>query len=208
MNETRRSRDSRFYPPLRDSARKLALALLLILLTVLTPLSWWPAWGSLLLIEFILIARNPPAKRFWWTRFPAFLFFLASVSLSIPLSQHFEQGTLRGWTIFERGMLAFLATVWLTTVLSHVELLRVLRAWKLPAFLVEALAFMLRYLSLISTERKTLQQARAARTFHRGSLITTWRTSSYIIAAILIRAFDRADRIYQAMKARGWKGPS
>ncbi|MAT15825.1 MAG: hypothetical protein CMJ46_11225 [Planctomyces sp.] len=208
MNEPRPGRGTYPARALRASSLKLGAALLLILLAVTIPLAWWPLWSGVLAVELLLLIRNPPLLRFWWTRLPLFLLFLGSVALTFPLSHHFEQGWWRAAIIFERGTLAFLATVWLTTVLAPLELVRVLRAWKLPVFLVESLAFMLRYLSLLSTERQTLQQARAARTFTRPSLITAWRTSAYIIATVLIRAFDRAERIYQAMKARGWRGHS
>ncbi|QDU81157.1 Cobalt transport protein CbiQ [Polystyrenella longa] len=206
MSDLRFGERARLLPAARHATIKLIIVLLLIVTAVCTPVSWWPLWGAILLIEVGLLIRNPPDSRFWWPRLPVFVLFLGSVALSIPLSQHFEQGWLRAAMIFERGMLAFLATTWLTTVLTPLELIHVLRRWKMPPFLVESLAFMLRYLNLLSTERKTLQQARAARAGKKTGLITAWKTSAYIIATVLVRAFDRAERIYLAMKARGWKG--
>ncbi|MEZ6047591.1 MAG: energy-coupling factor transporter transmembrane component T [Planctomycetaceae bacterium] len=191
---------------LRYSACKLLLAFLLIFVAVLTPLSWWPLWGCLFLVEVGLLIHNPPKLRFWWTRFPYFLFFMISVSVAIPLSQHFQAGWERGMTIFMRGMLAFLATTWLSLVISPLNLIEVLRRAKFPRFLVESLAFMLRYLSLLSTERETLLQARDSRTFNQPGLVSSWKSSAYILAAVLLRALTRAERIYLAMKARGWRG--
>ena len=60
-----------------------------------------------------------------------------------------------------------------------------------------------RYLFVLADESARMRRARASRTFTAGRRFR-WHTLSTIIAQLFLRASDRADRIYNAMQARGW----
>jgi len=49
-----------------------------------------------------------------------------------------------------------------------------------------------------------MQRARASRTYSNRRRVT-WSSLSAVIAQLFIRSVGRAERIYLAMCARGWK---
>jgi len=63
---------------------------------------------------------------------------------------------------------------------------------------------MYRYLFVLVDEAQRMKRARASRTFtvRRGR---SWRTLATVVSQLFIRASERAERIYGAMCARGWK---
>ncbi len=84
------------------------------------------------------------------------------------------------------------------------ELLGVLRRMRMPGPLLTTIALMYRYLPLLAEESARMQRARASRTFsHRRAV--AWGNAAGVAARLFVRAADRAERIYLAMCARGWK---
>ena len=66
------------------------------------------------------------------------------------------------------------------------------------------LFFVYRYLFVLIEEAAAMQQARDARSFGRKSYpLKVWGT---LVGQLLIRTFDRAERISRAMLARGFTG--
>jgi cobalt/nickel transport system permease protein len=65
------------------------------------------------------------------------------------------------------------------------------------------LALMHRYLFVLADESARMRRARQSRTFSPRKGLR-WHTASTIVAQLFLRASDRADRIYDAMRARGW----
>jgi len=63
---------------------------------------------------------------------------------------------------------------------------------------------MQRYGPVLIDESRRMQRARSSRTF-RGGRFSTWAISGGIIAQLFLRTLNRAERIYLAMCARGWK---
>jgi len=84
------------------------------------------------------------------------------------------------------------------------EILRVLRRLRVPSPMLTTLALMYRYLPVLAEESGRMQRARASRTFSRRRRVL-WRNLAGIAAQLFIRTVDRAERIYLAMCARGWK---
>lgn len=84
------------------------------------------------------------------------------------------------------------------------ELLGVLRRLHLPAPLLTTLALMYRYLPVLIDESVRMQRARTSRTFARRRM-AAWHNAAGVAGQLFVRAADRAERIYLAMCARGWK---
>jgi cobalt/nickel transport system permease protein len=73
-----------------------------------------------------------------------------------------------------------------------------------PRVFVVQLLFLYRYLFLLGEEALRMVRARAQRSFDgRG---TGWRSTASLLGHLLLRTLDRAERIYTAMKARGFRG--
>lgn len=82
------------------------------------------------------------------------------------------------------------------------EILEALRWFRLPAVLVDTLAYMYRYLFLLFDEYSAMKASARVRGGYAGYKVGM-KTSGLIAAQIFLRAYDRAERISHAMKARG-----
>jgi cobalt/nickel transport system permease protein len=97
-----------------------------------------------------------------------------------------------------------LALVLLTWTTPFQEILQVLRGLRLPSVMLSTVALMYRYLPVLAEETRRMQRARASRTFN-GRRRVAWVGLGTIIGQLFIRSVERAERIYLAMCARGWK---
>jgi cobalt/nickel transport system permease protein len=98
-------------------------------------------------------------------------------------------------------VLAMLVLIWTTPFL---EILQELRRWRVPAVMLTTLALMYRYLPVLAEEARRMSRARASRTFSSRRRLS-WNNVALVIGQLFIRSADRAERIYLAMCARGWK---
>jgi cobalt/nickel transport system permease protein len=60
-----------------------------------------------------------------------------------------------------------------------------------------------RYLFVLRDESGRMGRARSARTFTRGRRFA-WLAAASVVGQLFVRASARAERIYDAMCARGW----
>jgi cobalt/nickel transport system permease protein len=70
--------------------------------------------------------------------------------------------------------------------------------------MLTTLALMYRYLPVLGGEARRMSRARASRTFSAQRGIS-WSNVALVIGQLFIRSTERAERIYLAMCARGWK---
>jgi cobalt/nickel transport system permease protein len=78
--------------------------------------------------------------------------------------------------------------------------------------MVSIIAFMYRYLGVLAAESSRMSRARAARSAvapdgRRGGSIA-WRAkvTGGLVGALFLRSYERSERIYAAMQARGFEG--
>jgi cobalt/nickel transport system permease protein len=113
-----------------------------------------------------------------------------------------------GWRLFlflvAKCTLCLLAMVLLSNTTPFAELLRVLKAARVPPLLVTTLSLMYRYVFVLVDEAQRMQRARTSRTFTPGRA-WAWRSTATVVSQLFIRASERAERIYGAMCARGWR---
>ncbi len=180
---------------------KLGAALALASGTAGAPVTrlWWHASVAalLLLIVFTNKIRIWPllARLLWFSP------FVAGAALASAL-----QGPAGpGWrAVALRGSLCLLTMLVLGATTSFSSLLVALRRARVPALLVTTLALMHRYLHVLSDEAERMKRARACRTFTR-SRPRAWLASGEVVGRLFVRASERAERIYLAMSARGWR---
>jgi cobalt/nickel transport system permease protein len=84
------------------------------------------------------------------------------------------------------------------------EVLLGLKRLRFPSLLATSLMLMLRSLDILNDERRAILRSRAARGGERVSMIDEWRGRAGLVGLLLMRASDRSERIYRAMKSRGW----
>ncbi len=190
-----------------DARMKLGTALGLVLAVVCVPRGWTftvPvvfASGAILLISVAALSRLPIGFLFYrLLLLEPFVFGVASLSLWQP----------HGWVVFwhavVRSTLCLATLVLLAATTPFSEIVRVLRAWRVPALLLTTLTLMDRYLFVLVEESGRMQRARASRTFGTRPRWAVWRSLAETLGQLFVRSVERAGRIYAAMCARGWQG--
>jgi cobalt/nickel transport system permease protein len=103
-----------------------------------------------------------------------------------------------------KANLCLLTTVLLANTTPFTEIVRVLQRLRVPWLFVTTLTLMHRYLFVLADEAERMRRARVSRTFTRGRRFQ-WQALSSVVGQLFVRASERAERIYNAMCARGWK---
>lgn len=110
-----------------------------------------------------------------------------------------------GWISFLSILLRFVlcvsAAIILIATTGFYKICDALRTLKVPAVLTNQLMLLYRYLYLLTEEIVRLVRARKLRTF--GKKGEGVRSTSALIASFLSRTIIRANRIHEAMRARG-----
>lgn len=193
---------------------KLACAGALLIISVIIPLRDqiatrpWPAAGGPWLvfgsIAFLLVSVAA-ASRIPLLFLVKRLMFLESFVLGVALLPLLEAGGIAIFArLIVRGTLCLLAVLLLANTTPFAEILRVLRRLRIPAILITLLALLYRYLFVFVDEAERMDRARASRTFLEGRR-RLWRARAGVIGQLFVRSTIRAERIYAAMCARGWK---
>jgi cobalt/nickel transport system permease protein len=179
---------------------KLGAGLVLITLTVLLPPTVaWFVFGALLLALVTLLSRISPL--FLLKR----LLLLAPFVLGVVIVNAFHPAYRAHWPLLLiRSMLCLLTVILVSNTTPFSEVLRVLRRVRVPALLITTMALMHRYLFVLAEEAERMRRARASRTF-TARRRWQWPVLATVAGQLFIRASERAERIYAAMCARGFK---
>ncbi len=76
----------------------------------------------------------------------------------------------------------------------------------LPDKLTHLFLFTYRYIHVIHREYIRLQNSMKIRAFHPGTNLHTYKTFAYMVGMLLVKSFDRAQRVHNAMLCRGFRG--
>jgi cobalt/nickel transport system permease protein len=112
---------------------------------------------------------------------------------------------LAGLLALRANAIVLLITVMLSTV-ELVALGHALQHLKVPEKLVHLLLMTVRYVELLRHEYHRLRQAMKVRAFRPGMSLHTYRSIGYLVGMLLVRSFERSDRVLAAMKCRGFTG--
>lgn len=89
---------------------------------------------------------------------------------------------------------------------SLFSLVHALRHLYVPEKLVNLFFFCYRYLHVVHHEYNKLSNAMKIRCFQPGTNVHTYKTYAYLLGMLIIKSFERSERVYQAMLCRGFKG--
>lgn len=183
------------------AAVKLAAAVALVLATLLLPRAQWPGFVAIAAALVLVTALSRIPATFIAKRLLLLEPFVIGVAVLALFQPH-------GWIVFlallVKTNLCLLTMILLSNTTPFSEVLRVLKRLRVPAVLVTTLALMYRYLFVLVEETARMRRARAGRTFarRRGA---AWQSLATIVSQLFIRSTERAERIYAAMCARGWR---
>lgn len=100
-------------------------------------------------------------------------------------------------------ILAFMA---LMATMSVFTMGRALGDLYVPSKIVHLIFFTFRYIHVIHEEYRRLINAVKIRGFHPGNNLHTYRTYAYLVGMLLVKSYERAERVRAAMLCRGFRG--
>ncbi len=180
---------------------KLATAVVVVLIIVMIPraelrLSVMPA---VFLLAVAALSKIPAS--FLLQRILFFEPFVAGIA-GLNLLRPGGEGIF--FAILIRSTLSLFTMILLANTTPFHALLRVFREAGMPSLFVTVLALMYRYLFVLVDEGERMIRARSSRTFDPGR-VRFWRSASSVIVQLFLRSSERAERVFAAMTARGWK---
>ncbi len=210
-----------------DARVKVVVALLFIVSNVLLPDGAWLAFalGWLFLMGLSRLAGVPSS--FLLKRgFIVLPFALAAITVVFTLPGQpllvlrvgstdivvSDAGLIRFVSIMIRSWLSVLMAILLTTTTQFPDVMHALRHLRVPAVIIAIVSFMYRYLFVLADEALRLLRAREARSAQGpagtggGSLRWRARVAGNMVGQLFLRSFERSDRVYNAMLARGYAG--
>jgi cobalt/nickel transport system permease protein len=122
-----------------------------------------------------------------------------------PLSAT-RQGLIFAGLITLKSNTIIIALIALVATVPVVTLGQAMYNIGLPDKLCHLLLFTYRYLYVFEQEFHRLVQAMKIRGFQPCTNLHTYRSYAYLAAMLLVRSYDRADRVFQAMLCRGFHG--
>lgn len=206
-----------------DPRVKVVTAVLLIVGIVLTPEHSYPAYPLLwALLASLAAIGGIGALRLGQNAALVLPFSLAALTLTFTLPGEpvarilgltiTDAGLARFVTILLKSWLAAQAALLLAMTTPFIDLLWALNQLYVPSILVAIIALTYRYLFSLQDEAQRLIQARTARSGTRagqkpgGSLRWRAKVAGGMIGTLFVRSYERSERVYLAMRARGYTG--
>jgi cobalt/nickel transport system permease protein len=198
-----------------------------VLVVMATPPTAWPSFAlcAVLIAGLILLAQLPPL--YVLKRSAVVVPFVLMIALFLPF---FEGGQVAGsynvgwwrvsisydgllvlWNVVIKSWLSALSLILLSATTPFPHLLKGLQRLGVPRVMVMVLSFMYRYLFVLVDEAMRMGRARDCRgvsSLHPYSRRWAWqaKTVGNMIGTLFLRSYERGERVYQAMLARGFDG--
>lgn len=116
-------------------------------------------------------------------------------------------------TIALKSWISVQAALLLAFTTPFHDLVDGLRQLRLPRVMVAIISFMYRYLAVLGEESTRMSRARASRSAGTpsggkggGSIAWRARVTGSMVGSLFLRSYERSERIYAAMQARGFEG--
>jgi cobalt/nickel transport system permease protein len=170
-----------------------AYALLIAAIAILARVpALWLAKRSLIELPFIATALLLP-------------FFAAGPKVSVLGLQVAQEGLWGGWNILIKGTLGVLIALLLAATTPARDIMMGLDRLRLPQAITQIAMFMLRYLEVLADEARRMRIARMSRLDDPRFL---WQIKGFAtgLGTLFLRAFERGERVYLAMRSRGYTG--
>jgi cobalt/nickel transport system permease protein len=194
---------------------KVAAMLLFVLAVVATPREAFWAFG----VDVVLLGVSAKAARvpagFLVRRllilipFVLFALFLPwfgggarTEALGVSLS---IEGLWGAWTILAKATLGVTASIVMAATTDVPDILLGLDRLRVPRLITAIAGFMVRYLDVVLGELHRMRIAMLSRGYD-PRWIWEGRALATSAGALFIRSYERGERVYQAMVARGYRG--
>lgn len=207
-----------------DARVKFILTLALILTGALAASGAWIVYVLLMMVALsgavlaelgigFVLRRALLALPFVLAAVPVLFTQPGTALLSLPIGDVTLAGLERFGGIALKSWVSLQVAILLVSTTPMPELLLALQALRLPRLLVAMTGLMWRYLFLMMEEVERLLRARQARSstigdarHPGGTLVWRAQVTGGMAGSLLVRSFERSDRVYAAMLARGYDG--
>jgi cobalt/nickel transport system permease protein len=199
-----------------DGRVKLLVVLACLSVWVTTPpANWIPLGFALLLLAAAVAASRVPVAFVLLRSLPA-AGFVAMVAVLTPFTTSgpvlveigrgiavSRDGAVLYASVVSKAFLSVTAVVLLSATTSFAGILQSMERLRVPRSLVQIVGFAYRYLFVIVEEALRMKRARDARLFG-GRWLWHSRVIGQMVGTLFLRSYERAERVYQAMIARGF----
>ncbi len=204
--------------PLGRIDARYKLAALLGMAVLIGFLRTWPmiaaALGGSLLLLFL--AKVP--WRWFLPRLAGMAFFLGIVVLWLPFVPASDSiiygpgvrmsplGLERALVILGKGLAILILMTSLLTTATLPVTLQAARALRVPGLLIQLVLLTYRYVFVLADEFVRLRTALRVRGFRNRATVHSYRTVGQVAGTLVVRGHERAERVAQAMRCRGFAG--
>jgi cobalt/nickel transport system permease protein len=199
-----------------DPRMKLITAFIYAVVVALS--SRFPALLAALLVSlvFVVLARLPLRKVlfrllvvnglviFLWIFLP--FTYQGEAWFTVGPLQGTREGVVFALQITLKCNAILLALIALVATSPIITLGHAMDALGIPDALIQLFLFTYRYIHVIFQEHSRLRNAMRARAFIPRTTMHTYRSYAYLVGMLLVRSYDRAERIHKAMLCRGFLG--
>lgn len=117
-----------------------------------------------------------------------------------------REGVLYAANLTLRTNTIVLATMALLGTTPVFDLVHALHHLRVPEKLAQVAFFTIRYLDVIHREYLRLRNAMRVRCFQPRTSLHTYISYAHLVGMLLVRSYERSQRVYQAMLCRGFQG--
>ena len=183
---------------------------------VSTPPRMWPVLAACALALAVIAATGRVGPGVIWARARVVLPLVIFVAVFVPFVRGGEQVDLGPVDVSREGLTTFFAVsskaligtvsaVLLGATTSFPDVLHGLERMRAPRLLTLIAAFMYRYLFVITDEARRMRVALSSRGYRPRHALQA-AALGRVATALFLRTFERGERVYVAMLARGYTG--
>ena len=174
-------------------------------------------FSHIILVFYILSLTKIPAKTYLkrltldipFVLFALFLPFLSSENndkiFEIFSFNVYQTGVNDMFTILFKATLGLTVGIILTGVTSSMEIIYGLQKLRIPNIIIAIMSFTIRYIDVFIDEFKRVKISMASRGYVEKGL-KTLIPIAFASGALLIRGYERGERVYNSMISRGFNG--
>lgn len=177
-----------------------------------------------LLVFLVALSTTRPAAQWAFAAYAVLLIFAASrarlpilgltgrAALVLPFSATFALLTwwsgdsLRALALAEKSFLSGVAALLLVGTTPLTGWTAALESWRVPRMLILVIQFVYRYLFVVAEQGQRMRWAAICRGSRKESRTAGFRLAGGLVGVLFARSWQRADGIYHAMLARGFRG--
>lgn len=204
-----------------DPRTKIIVFLGFVIMVVLTPPKQFITFSQygLLILGLVILSRIP--VWFYISRALLVIPFVLMIVIFVPFlkegqpafridlwfihAQVTYEGLMVCWNVLVKSVSSVLLITLLVATTPFNDILHGLAHLRVPRVLITMVSFMYRYLFVLLDETERMQHARLSRWFG-GYLLRQIKVIGNMIGLLFIRSYERSERIYASMLARGFDG--